>query len=723
MPRCIVADTTAEKILSPPSKRNKSPRTPIQATKGNKKSPESVEKPVTVEEPTTAKVLSNIPECNELPRTPHRFKNELRESSKTAATMESLSSDEEEEEITVFPEQINVRMETRKQSFVVRTKSLVEDQAKAAFGKVEDHAKATLDLALAGAKLARDAAFDAVDSLLDRKKLPDLSRSNTWKIIKTLMILEIISLVSHVWFFVIPLNPVDAGVNSNRIFLYVVVPLLSALGMAPWVQTFDILISHSSIPLKAKIISVLSGSSFLVLLNAIISEKWGFNVFPLPFTSLALGIPSLLVTLLVLFFMTPTWRDKEFRMQFLKVVLASVVFMISTILALLWAALVRKLQGNSWQWICSIVYVLLKTVCAGVYITTITSLCPDDYTIVAMKIEIVFSRVQVAVYPYVDNYRTSFIPVLASVISFAGSYYGIVDRFLIMIDMMMKNQDYFKTLKALWLAPICEAHTASMELHRDKKARQHPNRIGLIAERLKKKLLCQEYDSQFNSVSEIWQAPIIEVQEATMAMQLRNGETENSDDIDIEAPSQRKTSFDILAGAMLSPFSLLSFPKGEEIVEKEWRQRMVFSVIKVVGSESTTLMIRMQQLLSLWFIRQLPNNKYLNETYYVSDEMWRRSFIMGLILFCAHIGIFVMIGMLFKSCKLPDGQQLTMTGVLNYIYCGTDYACMFHGLWISASGMFMWSMMIDHFGSDFSFTFEWLKCMGDGEMAWPGCSS
>jgi hypothetical protein len=133
-----------------------------------------------------------------------------------------------------------------------------------------------------------------------------------------------------------------------------------------------------------------------------------------------------------------------------------------------------------------------------------------------------------------------------------------------------------------------------------------------------------------------------------------------------------------------------------------------------------------------------------------------------LILFCAHIGIFVMIGMLFKSCKLPDGQQLTMTGVLNYIYCGTDYACMFHGLWISASGMFMWSMMIDHFGSDFSFTFEWLKCMvrdfvqlhfqsftffpfwgyciliasyfpskfqstfflqGDGEMAWPGCSS
>jgi hypothetical protein len=169
--------------------------------------------------------------------------------------------------------------------------------------------------------------------------------------------------------------------------------------------------------------------------------------------------------------------------------------MISAILALLWAALVRTLQGNSWQWICSLVYVLLKTVCTAMCIPTITGLCPDDYTIVAMKIEIVFSRVQVAVYPYVDSYRTSFIPALASVLSFAGSYYGIADRFLIMIDMLMKSKDYFKNLKALWTAPICEAHIASLELHRNKKADQHPNRIGLIVERLKKKILCQEFDS------------------------------------------------------------------------------------------------------------------------------------------------------------------------------------------------------------------------------------
>jgi hypothetical protein len=112
----------------------------------------------------------------------------------------------------------------------VRTTSIVKDQANIAFGMVEDHAKSTLDLAIAGSKLLRDAAFGTIDLLLDRKRLPDLTRSDTGKIVKTLIILASISLFSHIWFFVIPLNPVDAGVDSNRIFLYVVVPLLSAMG-------------------------------------------------------------------------------------------------------------------------------------------------------------------------------------------------------------------------------------------------------------------------------------------------------------------------------------------------------------------------------------------------------------------------------------------------------------------------------------------------------------
>jgi hypothetical protein len=570
--------------------------------------------------------------------------------------------------------------------------------------------------------------------------IPDVSSNDTQKIIKQLTILGILSLISHIWFIFIPLQSVNNGIEKNRVFLYAVVPCLAAIGMCPWVETFDYVIPDVNISSKAKITSIISGTTFLVLVNAIFSEHWGLNIFPVPFATLIMGCFSLPITLVVLFALTPETKERQVRENFGRCVKTSFWFTISVIIVLCWAGLVGVLRNSNLQFLCSMIYPLLKFLTKNFLLApTLTKMIPRQYLIVWLIIDIIYARVQVAVYPYVDSISTFISLLLSSSVGLLWRYWGGSDRIGLLADVFMKKYNHseklqgessdFKSIGAVLVAPLKDTHEASMRLYRFKLERKDGAKLDKIIP-MNESLS----DNEESSTNE--EVPVLDLEVGVPPTSITpsspssdgNGLSRHEDacvDLDmftrerltycdntLEYHRTRRGSMRVVGTFATMSSMLRPSSKGDDlrkdIPELEWEQRMLFHVIDGVGGESVTLLIRFQHLLSMFLVRHLPNKRHLNATYYISDDQWRRSFVMGWILFILNVLILMAIGYIFKMNRSLKDRELTMTGVLTYIYGENS---LFLGMWISATGMFVWSMMINHFGADFSLQFRWLTCM------------
>eukprot|EP00978_Attheya_sp_CCMP212_P037409 scaffold175957_cov60-Attheya_sp.AAC.6 len=86
-------------------------------------------------------------------------------------------------------------------------------------------------------------------------ELKALSSNETWGIIKALTLMVASSLLILLPVISIPLDLVNNDIETNRWFLYGMVPCFSVIGMLPWVQTFDFVLPDMKITAKAKAVS------------------------------------------------------------------------------------------------------------------------------------------------------------------------------------------------------------------------------------------------------------------------------------------------------------------------------------------------------------------------------------------------------------------------------------------------------------------------------------
>lgn len=142
--------------------------------------------------------------------------------------------------------------------------------------------------------------------------------------------------------------------------------------------------------------------------------------------------------------------------------------------------------------------------------------------------------------------------------------------------------------------------------------------------------------------------------------------------------------------------------------EIRWEQRMLFHIVDAIGAECFTIIVRIQSLVVFLVIRNTPYIYAQADYFYFSTEKMNSNTYayLALAVLITNIGIVAFFGWIFRKTSLWS-RGICISRVLSYICFENSWLLVF---WIAATGMFVTTSMLKHYGSDFTMKFEWLRC-------------
>jgi hypothetical protein len=143
----------------------------------------------------------------------------------------------------------------------------------------------------------------------------------------------------------------------------------------------------------------------------------------------------------------------------------------------------------------------------------------------------------------------------------------------------------------------------------------------------------------------------------------------------------------------------------------------LFHVVDSTGAIVLSTITRISQQLCITMVRHLPSSKHLNQSFQIDDERWTRAQIYGWLYIGLMIFLLSRLGFLFfRRIQGFEERKLSLARVMSYLF--KDHFWFFF-CWLLSSGVLVCASMVNHFGADFSFSFEWISC--PDAMAWPTC--
>jgi len=259
--------------------------------------------------------------------------------------------------------------------------------------------------------------------------------SHTWEHLPLLLLgITFGSALFYMLVYFLPLNSVNEGLDYNRIFQYGIMTYYEFIALLTWVATCNYAMPKNSIPLKSSFIAVAVGLSVEKLFDVFVSESlWNLAadpVFPMPFSTIVSGTVALPFALGTLYARLPNKKDESIRSKFRLCVLTVFLFVVSYIIALLWAAVFQHLAGTYWQKAWAVVYSFLLFFCKSILVAPAARrLNPERFVYLQFVVGMIFARVQVATLPYIDGYWTLIFLVLPKAMTLLFRFYAWSERF------------------------------------------------------------------------------------------------------------------------------------------------------------------------------------------------------------------------------------------------------------------------------------------------------
>ncbi|KAL3937680.1 MAG: hypothetical protein SGBAC_007266, partial [Bacillariaceae sp.] len=267
--------------------------------------------------------------------------------------------------------------------------------------------------------------------------------SHEWKeLIWVLGLLVLVPLLVVGLVFFLPLHSVNLGVSSNTSFLYGISTLYEGLYLIAWVETFNFALPEAapndnatkqSIPISTRFTVWIMGLAFCKLVDYIIAQDTAIfpnPVFPIPFSILVSGMMSILLVIIpLLYLLTPKFRKTEGN-RFQSLIKLIAVYWIALLLVTSWAVGVNRLRHNRvLQTVVGALYAPLRFVCKVFIASPVTSnQNPQKWIQLNLVVDMLFTRVQVATFPFIDSYVTLLVLFVAEILTLAWRYYNGVDR-------------------------------------------------------------------------------------------------------------------------------------------------------------------------------------------------------------------------------------------------------------------------------------------------------
>jgi len=555
---------------------------------------------------------------------------------------------------------------------------------------------------------------------------------NVSEVRRTISLCAILSL-GYTLIILLPLASVNDGAGSNWPLIYFIIPLCGVLGLAPFVTTFEYIIPGSKILLKDECASVFAGALSMSFVYSFVAEDWGpFHMFPFPFTTYTfgttVGLPSTIITLYLL----SSRRgkvDENYLRKFVKYIHVLSVFVCSVLIPLAWACVMTALEINRFGQFCwSLMYGPFKYLCKLIiFAPIVTHVSPKNWIIVTMVVEIFFARFQTIVFPFINTWSL-FALLSESAVLPAWKFYGGSDRMKMIMRYwkgLIINDDKARTLReslndpqGIMRASLKVLYIADMTMNNDSSFADDNDRIDPIIPSRSCSLSHPSNTRQvFNNQSQttLEECPGVDIITTSSSDDTIFSEPTNNIEI-YEPPNEGDKSFQGDRPDRLRCCGWIC-SRGDDLKETCWEQRLLFWVVDSVGAESITIIVRFQYIISTLFLYFGPNKDHLNETFRHQSP---NSVVMAVAAFLIDLTIFNLYTVFFQRVKLNGDRPIDINAVLSYIYNGNS---LFLGAWLAATGMFVVTAMINHFGVDFSLKFEWIKCSGEHEqMKWPNCT-
>jgi hypothetical protein len=591
--------------------------------------------------------------------------------------------------------------------------------------------------------------------------------------------------------FFIPMNSVNDGVENNRTFVYGIMTFYQLLTMAPWIETCNFAMPEAKIPVKARMLTLLFGLFIAKVYDAALTEGWlGRSIFPIPFSIVVSGMLGVSFVVPLLYMMTPKREKAGFgRMQ-------SVLFAywISLLMVIAWAVGIQRLMGRPlWQSALTFLYGPLRFVCKILIAAPITTNHnPNRWIQLNLVVDILFTRVQVATFPFIESYITLILLFSTEVLTLAWRYYNGIDRLALWWNamwMVANHDDEIeatnsfgrKTMtditKRCFRAPI--PHIAQLNLSlREKNFK--PERImrtltgdtdsmSFDEEESETVFPPRRYEGETDSADGVSPANIDASRSASVVMDIEAAceaadhqagtridpnesiatiahisQTAEHTDLEESAAKSclKATSVDesgvhandgairqrVIDGTVATESNRsegterdssrsIFAPESNDLSEEDWEQRPLYHVVDSTGSNVISIIVRVNQQLSMTMVRNLPISNHLNESFQISDERWRKAQIFGWTFIALMLILLVLLGCtFFRRLQKVEGKKLSLSRVMSYLY--KDHFWFFF-LWLVSTGAFVCASMVNHFGADFSFRFQWIAC--PEKIAWPSC--
>ena len=562
--------------------------------------------------------------------------------------------------------------------------------------------------------------------------------SHSWKELVWVLALLVLStiVVSGLVFF-LPLAPANAGLAANRNFLYGIMTYYEALALLPWIETCNFALPNAKIPVRARILTLVAGLAVQKLFDAFVAEAFwlpNFTVFPIPFSIIVSGALGFLVVVPMLYWMTP--RRKEFNFFLLWRVLC--IYWLSLILVGCWAVGMRRLEGRTTlQSFVGFLFGPIRFVCKILLAAPLTTqLSPRRWLVLNLVVDILFTRVQISTLPFIDGIIPLLLLFGTEVLTLLWRYYLGIDRLALwwtaISRLVLRSgectdflgspclilQEFGTSVRDLttgcFSAPIPHISQLSLTLRNSLRDLQS---IDLAALAVRTNSLQNSLTPATITIEEGVEAKEDDEQEAAASESDaeacsqgsdKTSNTEDQKDVPVEPPAVPPS---------LSP--LPSPISRDELLEEHWEQRPLYHVIDAVGSTVISIIVRLNQQLSMSLVRNLPASVHLNESFHASDERWKRAQIYAWIFIFLMLVLLASLGGIFftRLERLHGNRRLTLSRVITYLY--RDHFWFFF-LWLSATGGYVCATMIQHFGADFTLKFLWVQC--PNHMAWPGCA-
>lgn len=563
--------------------------------------------------------------------------------------------------------------------------------------------------------------------------------------------------------FFIPMSSVNSGISHNRGFVYGTMTFYQFLTIFPWIETCNFAMPSAKISVKSRLVTLMFGIFATKLCDAALTEGlFGRNIFPLPFSILLSALLGVSGAVPLLCAMTKS-REKIPFGQMQRVLLA---YWFSLLMVIVWAVGIQCLMGRPflWQSAWGFFYGPLRFVCKILIAAPITtSLNPNRWIQLTLVVDILFTRVQVATFPFIDSYITLMLLFSTEVLTLAWRYYNGIDRLALWWNAIWMVQEYNdqsegngKTLtcrmtditKGCFRAPISKIAQLNVTLREGSY-----DAVDNIVRTLTGDTII--FDDKMSSSSAELEVEIPVCTSSELKSEDLNGcsriTSKQASDIEAACRMADKESCECLESTqslgsherimhregtddqnILEGAHFTTCSKAQEYdstgyrsdgkctlqqkvpTEEDWEQRPFYHVVDSTGANVISIIVRINQQLSIAMVRNLPSSKHLNGSFQISDDRWREAQIYGWTFIALMLILLSVVG--FTFFRRLEGKKLSLSRVMSYLFKDNFW---FFFLWLLSTGAFVCASMVNHFGADFSLRFKWISC--PDQIIWPGC--